>query len=154
MSILRKKIAAALQKKMVFLKASASYLIMVSVQDKLSDAGYTTTAYNGLLSVSKKVNKDDTELTVFELKQFPAMNYELYNLINEVKKYMGVDGRKWGNLKSSVRIKLDEDKYIPTDDEVKALGYKALTNEGNGDGKFYRHDEVVQSIYNKVVEKL
>ncbi len=154
MSILRKKIAAALQKKMVFLKASASYLIMVSVQDKLSDAGYTATAYNGLLSVSKKVNKDDTELTVFELKQFPAMNYELYNLINEVKKYMGVDGRKWGNLKSSVRIKLDEDKYIPTDDEVKSLGYKALTNDGNGEGKFYRHDEVVQSIYDKVVEKL
>lgn len=154
MSILRKKIAAALQKKMVFLKASASYLIMVSVQDKLSDAGYTATAYNGLLSVSKKVNKDDTELTVFELKQFPAMNYELYNLINEVKKYMGVDGRKWGNLKSSVRIKLDEDKYIPTDDEVKSLGYKALTNDGNGEGRFYRHDEVVQSIYDKVVEKL
>lgn len=154
MSILRKKIAAALQKKMVFLKASASYLIMVSVQDKLSDAGYTATAYNGLLSVSKKVNKDDTELTVFELKQFPAMNYELYNLINEVKKYMGVDGRKWGNLKSSVRIKLDEDKYIPTDDEVKSLGYKVLTNDGNGEGKFYRHDEVVQSIYDKVVEKL
>lgn len=154
MSILRKKIAAALQKKMVFLKASASYLIMVSVQDKLSDAGYTATAYNGLLSVSKKVNKDDTELTVFELKQFPAMNYELYNLINEVKKYMGVDGRKWGNLKSSVRIKLDEDNYIPTDDEVKSLGYKALTNDGNGEGKFYRHDEVVQSIYDKVVEKL
>lgn len=154
MSILRKKIAAALQKKMVFLKASASYLIMVSVQDKLSDAGYTATAYNGLLSISKKVNKDDTELTVFELKQFPAMNYELYNLINEVKKYMGVDGRKWGNLKSSVRIKLDEDKYIPTDEEVKTLGYKALTNDGNGEGKFYRHDEVVQSIYDKVVEKL
>ena len=152
MSILRKKIAASLKKKIVLLKGSASHLIMISVQEKLADNGYTSTAYNGLLSVLKTT--EGTELKVFELSQFPTMNYELHNLINEVKKYAGIDGKKWGSFTASERITLEEDKYIPTDDEVTTHGYKKLTNEGNGDGKFYRHDEVVHSIYDKVVAKL
>lgn len=153
MSNLRKGIVHKLKKKIVELRGNPSHLIMLSVQDKLMDAGYSATAMYGLLAITE--HKDgETHLTVFDLQQFPAMNFELYNIINETKKYAGVDGKKWGAFNTRPKIVLESEQYIPTRDEVTEFGYKHLTNEGNEDGKKYRHDDVVNEIYNKVLALL
>ncbi|AQT27994.1 hypothetical protein pVa21_052 [Vibrio phage pVa-21] len=153
MSLLRKGIVLALKKKMVKLRANPSNLIMLCVQEKLADEGYTATAHAGLLAVVKE-GDDKPTLTVFELKAFPALNHELFSLTTEVRKYAGRDGKDWSAFAARAKIVLEVPNYIPTRDEVTEFGYKHLTNEGNAEGKKYNNEDVVQAVYDKVIAEL
>lgn len=153
MSLLRKGIVLALKQKMVKLRDNPSNLIMLCVQEKLANEGYLATAHSGLLAVV--VSGDDKPvLNVFELKDFPALNHELFSLTTEVRKYAGRGGQNWSEYGAREKTIIDVPNYIPTRDEVTKFGYKHLTNEGNAEGKKYNNDNVVQAVYDKVIAAL
>lgn len=153
MSDIRKSITQALKKKIVRMRGNPAHFIMLSVQGMLVDNGYQSTAHHGLVSVVTD-REDGSELKVFELNQFPTLNYEVCNLINEIREYAGIAGKKWSEFKSNERFSIEEENYIPTDKEVTEFGYEHLADEGNSEGKKYDHDKVVQSVYNTVVAYL
>ena len=151
---LRNLMATNMLKKAVEERKSPALCIMLGVQSKLTEIDIDAISNYGLIGVVYEVD-GKKHYKVFELEGFEGRKQDSEMLIQEVKRYAGT--RNYFEKLVTTdhpKVIIKADKFIPTQKEVTELGYKHLVNTGNEKGDVYRHQEVVDVVFEKITDEL
>ena len=151
---LRKLMTNGMLQKAVDERKSPALCIMLSVQCKLTEIDIDAVANYGIIGIVYEVD-GKKHYKVFELEGHEGRKQDSEKLIQEVKRYAGT--RNYFEKLVTTdhpKVTIKVDKFIPTQKEVTELGYKHLVNTGNEKGDVYRHQEVVDVVFEKITDEL